>query len=231
MKIEKTCIAGVPAVIYGEDSSDVYLFVHGKMGNKEEAEILAECACARGYQVLAFDLPGHGESTESMDEFVPWHISERIEKVYAYAEQRWNSVCLYAVSIGAYCSLLALHDRNLKKGMLLSPVADMQKLIENMMMWAGVTEEQLKEKGKIPTDFGEVLDWDYYCYAREHAHLRWKAHMAILYGGQDHLTSQLAMNEFAENNEADLTVWTLGEHWFHTPEQLAVLKEWIEEHV
>ncbi len=35
-KIQNTKIAGIPAVIAGEDTDEGFLFIHGKMGCKEE---------------------------------------------------------------------------------------------------------------------------------------------------------------------------------------------------
>lgn len=57
MKTQKLEISGIPALLYGEESRKVYLYVHGKMGCKEEALPFAELACPAGYQVLAVDLP------------------------------------------------------------------------------------------------------------------------------------------------------------------------------
>lgn len=37
METENVGIAGSPALVIGEESENVYLFVHGKMGCKEEA--------------------------------------------------------------------------------------------------------------------------------------------------------------------------------------------------
>ena len=59
MKTQKLEISGIPALLYGEESRKVYLYVHGKMGCKEEALPFAELACPAGYQVLAVDLPEH----------------------------------------------------------------------------------------------------------------------------------------------------------------------------
>ena len=49
----------------------------------------------------------------------------------------------------------------------------------------------------------------------------------ILYGGNDHLTSQETISEFADRIGATLTVMEAGEHWFHTEEQMKVLDHWI----
>ena len=36
---------------------------------------------------------------------------------------------------------------------------DMERLIADMMIWANVTEDELKEKKEIQTTFGETLSW------------------------------------------------------------------------
>ena len=40
MKTQKLEISGIPALLYGEESRKVYLYVHGKMGCKEEAHAI-----------------------------------------------------------------------------------------------------------------------------------------------------------------------------------------------
>lgn len=60
----------------------------------------------------------------------------------------------------------------------------MERLIRDMMRWAGVTEERLKMEGVIVTPFGEKLSWDYLCYVREHP-VQWNAPTCILYGEKD----------------------------------------------
>lgn len=63
MKIERMKINNIPAIIWGEKSSKVYIAIHGNMSNKEDKviKILAEKVINKGYQVLSFDLPEHGE--------------------------------------------------------------------------------------------------------------------------------------------------------------------------
>lgn len=119
----------------------------------------------------------------------------------------------------------ALADWPIQRAWFISPVVNMEKLITDMMAWAGVTEEELREKGEIPTSFGETLSWDYLCYAREHP-IRWNIPTHILYGEKDALTSYPTISAFAERIHADLTVMKDGEHWFHTPEQMQFLDNW-----
>ena len=219
----------IPAVLYGDNSEKLFLYIHGKMGSKEEAAHLAEIVYPMGYQVLSIDLPGHGERTGEMERFVPWEVVPELQAVYANTQKRWKKISLYANSIGAYFSLLALRDAKLEKSLLVSPILDMEKLIRDMMGWAGVTQEQLKEAGEIPTAFGETLSWNYLTYAAEHRITEWDSPTAILYAGQDHLTSRQTVDDFAQRFGCTVTVMENGEHWFHTEEQMAVLDAWLQQ--
>lgn len=71
MKIEKFKIDNIPAIIYGDRADKVYIFVHGKLGQKEEAEEFVKIVCPKGDQVIAIDMPGHGKRKNEMDSFVP----------------------------------------------------------------------------------------------------------------------------------------------------------------
>ena len=104
----------------------------------------------------------------------------------------------------------------------------MERLILDMMKWAGVGEKELAQRGEIKTDFGETLSWEYLCYVREHS-IKWKIPTEILYGENDGLTSLETITAFAEKTGAGLTVMPDGEHWFHTEEQMRFLTEWLTE--
>ena len=223
-KIENT-----PAVIYGEASDKVYLFIHGKMGYKEEAEAFSEIVCPMGYQVLGIDLPGHGERKNETDSFVPWKIVPELETVLSYAAVNWRNISVRANSIGAWFCMLAYADEKFEKCLFVSPVLDMVKLIENMMKWASVTEDELRQKKTIATDFGETLSWDYYQYAKSHLIAVGTSPTSILYAEKDNLTDYVTVRDFADKFHCNLAVMKDGEHWFHTPEQLHVLKQWESE--
>ena len=229
MKEERFTIQNIPSILYGDSSENLFLYIHGKMGRKEEAAHLAELVCPKGYQVLGIDLPGHGERTGEMERFVPWEVVPELQAVYANTQKRWKKISLYANSIGAYFSLLALRDAKLEKSLLVSPILDMEKLIRDMMGWAGVTQEQLQQAGEIPTAFGETLSWKYLTYAAEKRITKWDIPTAILYAGQDHLTSRQTVDDFAQRFGCTVTVMENGEHWFHTEEQMAVLDAWLQQ--
>ena len=231
MKEERFTIQNIPSILYGDSSENLFLYIHGKMGRKEEAAHLAELVCPKGYQVLGIDLPGHGERTGEMERFVPWEVVPELQTVYGFDRQRWKKIHLYANSIGAYFSLLAFREVELEKSLFVSPVLDMEKLIRDMMGWAGVTQEQLKEAGEIHTAFGETLSWKYLTYAIENQITRWDSPTAILYAGQDHLTARETVDNFAQRFGCTVMVMENGEHWFHTEEQLAVLDAWLRKEV
>lgn len=225
--MEKLTIGAVPAVVYGSPSERVWLYVHGKQGRKEEALSFSEELCPNGWQVISIDMPGHGErAKDGLADFDPWHVVPELRAVMAAIRQRWKHVALRATSIGAWFSMLAFADTPPERALFVSPVLDMERLISQMMGWAGVSEAGLQERGVIPTNFGETLDWQYLQYVKAHPIQRWDCPTAILYAGGDTLTQRETAETFAKRFGCELTVYAEGEHWFHTPEQLRVLRDW-----
>ena len=231
MKKEILKIENISAILLGETSNRVYIYVHGKMSNKEEAKGFAAKANQRGYQVLSFDLPEHGERTNENYPCVVWNGVHDLAVVGKFTLKRWDEINLFAISLGAYFSLLAYKDLPLKKCLLLSPILDMERLIQNMMTWFNVSAELLEEKREIRTPMGETLNWDYYCYAKENPVNKWNAPTAILYGVEDNLTELTIVENFAKRFKCSLTIAKGCEHWFHTEQQLAILDEWLDSHI
>ena len=83
----------------------------------------------------------------------------------------------------------------------------------------------------IPTDFGQTLSWEYFTWVLKHPIERWEAPTNILYGEKDHLMDQDQIEKFAQKYSATLTIMEDGEHWFHTPEQMAFMEQWMELYV
>lgn len=231
MTEQQSTIDHIPCVLYGEKSDWVWLYLHGKQGCKEEAESFARIVCPKGTQVLAIDLPEHGERKGSAETFTPWDTVPELERLLARMRARWEHIALRCTSLGAWFSLLAFSGEKLDKALLVSPVLDMERLIRDMMGWAGVSEARLKAEGEIPTDFGETLSWRYLQYAQTHPITNWSTPTAILHAGHDNLTGQETVDAFVRRFGCELTVMENGEHWFHTPEQLAVLKSWEDAHI
>ena len=226
MKTEHLLTGGIPAVLYGSAAAQGYLFLHGQMGGKEEAEEVAQVVCPKGRQVLSIDLPGHGERRDRGGELLPWTAVPEIQTALDWAGRRWESVSLRANSIGAYLAMLAWEDP--ARALLVSPILDMEELIRTMMGWAGVTEEELRARGEIPTSFGQTLSWEYLTWVQKHPVHTWSCPIRILYGSGDSMMPRRTAEEYARRHNAELTVAEGGEHWFHTPEQLAAMREWAE---
>jgi pimeloyl-ACP methyl ester carboxylesterase len=225
MKTEYISINGIPAILWGEQSNKIFLYIHGMGGCKEEAEMFAGLAATHGWQVLSFDLPEHGERKIETGTFYPWHAVPELQNVMAYVSTGRERVALFANSIGAWFSMLAFSSSPLDHCLFVSPILDMEKLIGNMMRMAGVTEERLEREKVIPVEFGQPLSWEYLTYVRAHP-ITWNKPTRILYGTNDNLTGRLTVNEFVSHFGCSLQVMENGEHWFHTPEQLDVLKTW-----
>ena len=226
MNTQYLSIGDVPAVLYGDAARDVYLYLHGQCGYKEEAEPFAAFAARQGYQVLSIDLPEHGARKGQPTPLLPWTVVPELRRIMAYLTDRWDSVSLYAGSIGAWLGLLAFADVPLRRCLFVSPVLDMEGLIRNMMTAAGVSESRLQQERTIPTDFGQTLSWEYLTYVRAHPITRWPHDTHILYAGRDTMTPRPTVDAFVSRFGCRLTVMDDGEHWFHTPEQLAALRQW-----
>ena len=195
--------------------NSVILYIHGKGGSTGEADRFR--AICPSFDVLGVDYRGE----------LPWEVAPQIAMAYDEAHRQHEHIILLANSIGAYFSMLALGDQKLDKALFVSPVLDMERLILNMMGWVGVSEQMLREKGEIPTDFGETLSWEYISYVRKHP-IAWQVPTEILYAGGDHLVSRQSVERFAAEHGAGLTVLENGEHWFHTEEQLVFLDNWVK---
>lgn len=227
MKKQHIKIGHIPAVIWGEPSNRVFLAVHGDQSNKEDPviDVFAQEAAKRGFQVLSFDLPEHGERKE---EATHCHVKvcvKELSDVIAFARTKFSQVSLFACSMGAYFSLLAYRDEVLAQTLLLSPVVDMKRIIENLMLYAQVSPEQLERQKQIATPF-KTLYWDYYRYAVEHP-VAWEKKTALLYGAKDFLCEFDYVKDFADRAHADMTVYEEGEHFFHTEEQMAFYRDWL----
>lgn len=228
---EEVKIQHIPAAIWGSPSEKLYLYVHGQGGNKEEPLQIADVACRYGYQILSMDLPEHGCRMHEKGGFVPWHVLPELKTVMNFAQCRWKEISLFASSLGAWFSLLSFERQALNKALFVSPVLDMTQLILKMMDRANVSEAQLKERGTIPTPFGQTLSWKYLQYAAAHPITSCCFPVSILYGKQDSLIDYSLVKQFALDHNFTLTVMPQGEHWFHTKPQLDFLRSWFEDNL
>ena len=223
MKIDRLNIENIPSIIWGEKSNKVFIAIHGNKSNKEDEviKILAEKAVSKEYQVLSFDLPGHGERENDTNYLCNvQNCVKDLKQVLEYAKKNFKEINLWACSMGAYFSLLAFRDEDIKLCLFLSPVVNMKTIIDNMMLWSNVTEEELKEKREIKTDFGEILYWDYYEYVKNNPISNWDKKTFVLYGNKDNFQDENVIKDFCNKYDCKLSVLGNGEHFFHTEGQL-----------
>lgn len=232
MYIQKIKINHIPALLYGEKRERLILAVHGNHSSKEDAciRLFAEEAKKRGWQVLAFDLPCHGERLRETEPLLVQNCVQELQTVLAYAKTLAPQLSLFACSMGAYFSLLAFAEEIFEKVWFLSPVTDMERLIQTIMAYSNVTEKALAEKGCIETPI-EPLYWSYYQYVKTHPIDHWESPTVILRGEKDTLAEKAFVSAFAERFGCPLTEQPDGEHWFHTTEQLAFFRQWLTENL
>ncbi len=226
-------IQNIPAIIWGEKASKMFVAVHGNMSNKSDTPIaiLAEEAVSLGYQVLSFDLPQHGDRKHEQTLCKVQNCVYELSTIMDFAKMHSPEVSLFACSMGAYFSLLAYKDITLKQSLFLSPVVDMSRIIDNMMTWLQISKEQLKAEQEILTPSGVTLYWDYYCYTKDNPIVSWANPTSILYGKEDNLCEFNFISSFAKKFDCDLDVMESGEHYFHTPEQLNYFRQWLKKHI
>lgn len=199
-----------------EMNKTAVLYIHGKGGNAGEADHYR--ALFTEMDVIGFDYKSE----------TPWDFCIECKAWLEELSGTYSRMILVANSIGAYFTMNACGDFPIDHAFFISPVVDMEKLILNMMHWAGVSEKELMEKQVIHTAFGEDLSWDYLSFVRTHP-INWNVKTDILYGERDNLTDPETMECFAKKTHASLSIMKDGEHWFHTEEQMAFLDQWIIE--
>ncbi len=190
------------------------IYLHGKGGNAREAEHYR--ALLPGWRVTGFDYRAQA----------PWEARAEFLPYFEAAQREGTKLLLIANSIGAFLAMQALDETQVDRALFISPVVDMEQLIEAMMAGAGVTEPELRQRGEIKTEFGETLSWRYLQDVRQHP-IQWRVPTAILYGSGDALMPRETVEAFARRTGAALTVMESGEHWFHTEEQMQVLDGWV----
>ncbi len=190
------------------------VYLHGKGGNAREAEHYR--ALLPGWRVTGLDYRAQ----------TPWEAREEFLAYFKAARRDGTKVLVIANSIGAFFAMQALDETRVDRALFVSPVVDMERLIETMMAGEGITEPELRQQGEIKTEFGETLSWRYLQDVRQHP-IRWRVPTAILYGSGDTLMPRETVEAFARRTGATLTVMEGGEHWFHTKAQMQFLDAWV----
>lgn len=194
----------------------VICYIHGKGGNAVESEWLRPL------------FPNCDVVGPEYTAATPWEARAEFPAAWEAFAAEYPHIILIANSIGAYFSMCALPQERIEKAYFISPIVDMERLILDMLGWAGQTEAALEQMGEMETEFGETLSWAYLSYVRRHP-AEWRVPTKIAYGAQDSLTSKETISAFAAAHQADLSILEQGAHWFHTEEEMAFLRNWITE--
>lgn len=191
------------------------LYLHGKGGSAAESghykPLFPDC------NVIGLDY--HVAS--------PWETGEEIRKAVETLCGSYDEITLIANSIGAFFSLHAGIDRLIRRACYISPLVDMEQMILSLLRQTGATEDDLRQHGELPAPFGETLSWNELCYVRTHP-VSWHAPTKILCGGKDTLVPFQTVRAFAEKTGAEVTVMESAAHWFHTPEEMRFVDQWIQ---
>lgn len=230
MNLNKIKIDGIPVILWGDPGDKMIIAAHGSHSSKIDdcIWILAEEAALRGYQVLSFDLPQHGERVYETDLIMPDECVRELNMMYSYAVNHARTVSVFGCSMGAYFELLSFADAKIERAWFLSPVTDMERIIHNLMAYCHITEEEFKEKIKVEND-RELLYYPYYEYVKKHPISKWNHKTYILRGENDTLCEYDYVRDFAERFGCELTEQKDGEHWFHTDSELDFFRSWLRE--
>ncbi len=230
MELDKIRIGGIPAILWGKPSGRMIIAAHGSRSSKIDdcIWILAEEATQRGYQVVSFDLPQHGERAWETERIMPDRCIRELKTVFRYAKGSARQISLFGCSMGAYFQLLTFAEEEIARAWFLSPVTDMERIIHNLMGYCGITEEEFEERIVVENDI-EPLYFPYYTYVRSHPVTKWPHETYILRGEHDTLCEYPYVKDFAERFGCSLTEQKGGEHWFHTESELAFFRSWIRE--
>ena len=136
----------------------------------------------------------------------PWEVLPLLNEVRDYLYENWQSVSVRANSIGSWFTLLAFHSKKVEQALLVSTILDMKRFIELMPQ----------------------REDDYYEWVVNNPITSWVAPTYILRPEVDLIVSDEVGHDFISQHQCQVTIMPDGEHWFHTPEQLAFLKAWEE---
>jgi alpha-beta hydrolase superfamily lysophospholipase len=192
--------------------------------------ILAEEATKKGYQVLSFDLPEHGDRKDSGYTCDIKNCIDDLNTIISFATSISEKTSIFACSMGAYFALLAYKDNPITQCVFLSPVVNMEMIIKNMMKSFDVTEDRLKAEKEIVTPAG-ILSWDYYLYVKSNPIVTWNKPTLIICGSNDDVCGLDTISEFANQFNCNLMVLKNGGHYFHTREELQFFRDGLKKYI
>lgn len=136
----------------------------------------------------------------------PWEVLPLLNEIRDYLYENWQSVSVRANSIGSWSTLLAFQSKKVEQALFVSPILDMKRFIELM----------------------QQCEDDYYEWVVNNPITSWDTPTYILRPEVDLIISDEVGREFINQHHCQVTIMADGEHWFHTAEQIVLLRTWEE---
>ena len=194
----------------------VVVYIHGLKGSYKEAE---DYSFLTDYDVKGLDY----------EDGNPWEAGPIIKEKFEKLIKPYEEVIVIANSIGAFYTYEYLYDYNIRHAFFISPIASMFKIVFDYIITEQVSKQELKEKGFVTLEDGTVISYDFYeKYSKDDYNGNWNVPTDILYGSRDELVNIENIADYlAAHPFSKLTIKQGAEHWFHTDEEKAFIKDWI----
>jgi len=231
MEKEKKMIHGIPSIIWGRNSNNVVIITHGSQSHKEDRFIqcCADILCDKGYQIISFDLPEHGERRNQLPIHTVKQAIEDMQVIMNYAKEHYNSIITIGCSLGAYYTLLAYQDESITQCLLLSPVVDLIELTHEMLENDNRTIRDVFYNKQVTLSNGIIVREEDYTYLSNHSIKTWKCPLSILYGMKDNLIKFESIQKFVSQYNCKLVLSDESAHYFHTKEDMNMIKVWLNQ--
>lgn len=223
MEVSYFDIGSVPSKLYrAEVPRGTVVAVHGFGGSKESGAIerLAQFVCDKGLNVLTFDLPAHGERTETAAELSVEKCIEDLLAAERYAKELGGELYAFATSFGGMCMLHRLErfSDGYRKVVLRVPAVDMS---ESLLRVAGMCDKEFSLDKAKSEGFKITLGREYvipYHFYEELQRLNctrssevWNSDRFLtVYVENDELVSRDATEEFLRCNPRMRSLCVMG---------------------
>lgn len=231
MEKEKKMIHGIPSMIWGRKSNKVVIITHGSQSHKEDRFIqcCADILCDKGYQIISFDLPEHGERRNQLPIHTVKQAIEDMQVIMNYAKEHYNSIITIGCSLGAYYTLLAYQDESITQCLLLSPVVDLIELTHEMLENDNRTIRDVFYNKQVTLSNGIIVREEDYTYLSNHSIKTLKCPLSILYGMKDNLIKFESIQKFVSQYNCKLVLSDESAHYFHTKEDMNMIEIWLNQ--